>query len=83
MGIYNCLLIQTGPVLLVISTNCFHCYFQDYTAWCNHYLVRGLYREITPDLRTAVGDGTTLVNLVECLSKFDRILFCNSSRFPL
>ncbi|CAB3984926.1 Neuron navigator 3, partial [Paramuricea clavata] len=41
----------------------------DYTAWCNHYLVRGLYREITSDLRTAVGDGSTLVNLVECLTR--------------
>ncbi|XP_028409577.1 uncharacterized protein LOC114532308 [Dendronephthya gigantea] len=42
---------------------------EDYTAWCNHYLIRGLHREVTPDLRTAVGDGLTLVNLVECLSR--------------
>ncbi|XP_046848248.1 neuron navigator 2-like isoform X2 [Xenia sp. Carnegie-2017] len=42
---------------------------EDYTAWCNHHLIRGLHREISTDLRTAVGDGTTLLSLVECLTK--------------
>ena len=60
-------------VWLATSTNYF-IILQDYTAWCNHYLVRGLHREISPDLRTAVGDGLTLVNLVECLSEFCSVL---------
>lgn len=41
---------------------------EDYTSWCNHYLLRGLHREISPDLRTAVGDGVTLINFVESLT---------------
>lgn len=41
---------------------------EDYRVWGNHYLLRALHREISPDLRTAVGDGITLINLVESLT---------------
>ena len=46
-------------------------YSKDFTSWANHLLKRGKRRTIS-DIRRSIGDGQTLVHILEILGEQNR-----------